>query len=174
MRRRVFIMLFGGAVASAASMLSARAQQPATPVIGILSGQRPDVSKPQVAAFQQGLREAGFVEGRNVAIETRWANNDYTRFPALAVDLFQRRVSLIAAIAHGSTPAALAAKAAAPTDWISLQFDDAADQNRYWIGSEHAEERRQAESKMQELRRQRSCQTGRQENEVSAVRRDRF
>ena len=128
MRRRVFIMLFGGAVASAASMLSARAQQPATPVIGILSGQRPDVSKPQVAAFQQGLREAGFVEGRNVAIETRWANNDYTRFPALAVDLFQRRVSLIAAIAHGSTPAALAAKAAAPADWISLQFDEAADQ----------------------------------------------
>ncbi len=114
MRRRVFITLFCGALASAAGVLSASAQPP-MPVIGILSGQLPDISKTQVEAFHQGLREAGFTEGRNVAIESRWANNDYKRYPALAAELSQHRVSLFAAIAHGSTPAALAAKAVTTT-----------------------------------------------------------
>jgi putative ABC transport system substrate-binding protein len=110
MRRRDFIILLS--VAAAEIPLIAHAQQPGMPVVGILSGQLPNLSQPQVAAFLQGLREAGFIEGRNVVIESRWADNDYVRFPALAAELVQRRVSLIAAIAHGSTPAALAAKAA--------------------------------------------------------------
>jgi len=113
MRRREFL----GALSGAATMWPAmvHAQQSAMPMIGLLSGQLPDVSAPQVAAFHQGLKEAGFVEGRNVAVESRWANNDYARLPALAADLVQRRVTVIAAIAHGSTPAALAAKAATKT-----------------------------------------------------------
>ena len=113
MRRREFITLVGGVVVAGWPVTS-RAQQ-ATPVIGLLSGQMPDLSAAQVAAFHQGLKEVGFVEGRNLAIESRWANNDYTRLPALAAELVQHRVSVIAAIAHGSTPAALAAKAATKT-----------------------------------------------------------
>lgn len=112
MRRREFL---GGIGTAIACSFGARAQPLAMPVIGILSGQSLDVSKTQVEAFHQGLREAGFIEGRNVAIEFRWADNDYKRFPALAGELAQRRVLLIAAIAHGSTPAAIAAKAATAT-----------------------------------------------------------
>jgi putative tryptophan/tyrosine transport system substrate-binding protein len=113
MKRREFITLAGGA--AMAWPLAVRAQQPAMLVIGLLSGQRPELSIPQVTAFYRGLGEAGFFEGRNIAIESRWANNDYTRYPALAVELAQRRVALIAAIAHGSTPATLAAKTATAT-----------------------------------------------------------
>ena len=113
MRRRQFLYALGGALSPWPTMV--HAQQSAMPVIGLLSGQLPDVSATQVEAFHQGLSEAGFVEGRNVAVESRWANNDYSRLPALAAELVQRRVSVIAAIAHGSTPAALAAKAATKT-----------------------------------------------------------
>jgi putative ABC transport system substrate-binding protein len=115
MQRRVLITLLGGTVIASPAWISAAVAQQTMPVVGLLSGQQPDVSAFQVAAFYEGLKEAGFVEGRNLAIESRWANNDYTRYPAFAADLAQRRVSLIAALAHGSTPAALAAKAATTT-----------------------------------------------------------
>ena len=81
-KRRDFITLLGGAAAG--WPIAARAQQAAMPVIGLLSGQRPELSAPQVAAFYRGLGETGFVQGRDVAIELRWANNDYTQFPALS------------------------------------------------------------------------------------------
>ena len=110
MKRREFITLPGGA---AARPLAARAQQPAMPVVGFVYPGAPELSTGIVAAFRKGLNETGFIEGRNVTVEFRFAYNDNARLPELAADLAQRRVAVIAT--PGSTPSALAAKAATTT-----------------------------------------------------------
>lgn len=112
MRRRQFIICLGGAVA-AAPLALAMAQRTALPVIGFMSGRSPEDSAHLVTAFRQGLRDGGFVEGKNVAIEFRWARGQYDQLPTLAVDLISHKVAVLAAV--GGDVAAATAKRATST-----------------------------------------------------------
>jgi putative tryptophan/tyrosine transport system substrate-binding protein len=111
MKRREFMTLIGGA--AAVWPLAARAQQPAMPVVGFLSGSAATDRTQLVTAFREGLKEGGFVDGANVRIEFRWADLQYDRLPALAADLVQQKVAII--VTSGAVNSTLAAKAATAT-----------------------------------------------------------
>ena len=117
MRRREFI----AGLSAAAWPVVARAQRPTLPVVGFLNTASPDGYAPMVAAFRQGLKETGYVEGQNVAVEYRWAEGQYDRVSAMAAELVRRQVAVIVA----NTPGNLAAKAATTT--IPIVFSTSGD-----------------------------------------------
>src|SRR5438477_4621238 len=116
MRRRDFIIFLAGAMA--ACPLAARAQQKPMPVIGFLGLTTPASATPAVAGFRQGLSETGFVEGRNVAIEYRWAEARYERLPVLAADLVSRKIDLLLATGPQGPRAARNATATVPIVFV--------------------------------------------------------
>ena len=124
MQRREFIILLGGT--AAAWPFAVRAQQPAMPVVGFIRSTSADTSMPLVAAFRKGLAEAGFVEGKDVAIELRFADDDFSRLPALASDLVRRGVAVIV----GNNFAMPAIRAATTT--IPVVFVGGDDPVRNW------------------------------------------
>ena len=126
MRRREFITLLGGAAAT--WPVAARAQQPAVPIVGFVSGRSVDGSARYGAAFSKALSEAGYIEGQNVTVEYHWLGGQYARLPSLMADLARRRLAVIAA---AGDPATLAAKAATST--IPIAFGISEDPVRHGV-----------------------------------------